>query len=92
MEEIIGNSNLSKFKDEYQKIWKMLKSSYEQERRTTKAARTIVDRIFESAQQVKAAIRMANNEVDKIRELTAKKDEEESKVANRRQEKVQKET
>jgi hypothetical protein len=34
---------------------------------------------------------MANNEVDKIRELTAKKDEEEGKVANRRAEKIQKE-
>jgi lysozyme family protein len=49
MEEIVGNGNLTRFKDEYQKVWKMLKSSYEQERRTTKAARTIVDRIFESA-------------------------------------------
>ena len=29
MEEIIGNGNLTKFKDEYQKVWKMLKSSYE---------------------------------------------------------------
>jgi hypothetical protein len=35
---------------------------------------------------------MANNEVDKIRELTAKKDEEEAKVANRRGEKLQKES
>jgi hypothetical protein len=29
MEELIGNSNLTKFKDEFQKTWKMLKSSYE---------------------------------------------------------------
>jgi hypothetical protein len=29
MEEIVGNHNLVKFKDEYQKTWKMMKSSYE---------------------------------------------------------------
>ena len=30
MEELVGNNNMSKFKDEYARIWKMLKSSFEQ--------------------------------------------------------------
>ena len=90
MEEIIGNANLSRFKDEYQKIWKMLKSSYEQERRTVKAAKKVIDLIYESSAQVKGAIRMANNEVDKIRDLKMRKDEEEKKVENRKEEKVRK--
>ena len=50
MEELIGNTNLIKFKDEYAKIWKMLKSSYDQERRTVKAAKKVIDLIFESSQ------------------------------------------
>jgi hypothetical protein len=50
MEELIGNANLIKFKDEYAKIWKMLKSSYEQEGRTVKAAKKVIDMIFESSQ------------------------------------------
>jgi len=29
IEEIMTNTNLMKFKDEYQKVWKMLKNSYE---------------------------------------------------------------
>ena len=61
MEEIVGNSNLTRFKDEYQKIWKMLKSSYEQERRTVKAAKKVIDLIFVSSQEVKAAMSFAGN-------------------------------
>jgi len=91
MEEIVGNTNLMRFKDEYQKIWKMLKSSYDQERRTVKAAKKVIDLIFDSAQQVKAAIRMANNEVDKIRDLKQRKDEEEKKVDSRKDERIKKE-
>jgi hypothetical protein len=91
MEEIVGNTNLMRFKDEYQKIWKMLKSSYDQERRTVKAAKKVIDLIFDSAQQVKAAIRMANNEVDKIRDLKQRKDEEEKKVDKNKEDKNKKE-
>jgi hypothetical protein len=69
----------------------MLKNSYEQERRTVKAARKVIDLIFESSQNVKAAIRMANSEVDKIRDLKLRKDEEEKKVENRKEEKLKKE-
>ena len=46
--------------------------------------------IFESAQQVKAAIRMANNEVDKIRDLKLRKDEEEKKLEARKDENIKK--
>ena len=47
--------------------------------------------IFESAQQVKAAIRMANNEVDKIRDMKLRKDEEEKKLEARKEENIRKE-
>ena len=56
-----------------------------------KAAKKVIDLIFESSQQVKAAIRMANNEVDKIRDLKMRKDDEEKKVETRKEEKVRKE-
>jgi hypothetical protein len=56
-----------------------------------KAARKVIDLIFESSQNVKAAIRMANSEVDKIRDLKLRKDEEEKKVENRKEEKLKKE-
>lgn len=50
----------------------------------------MIDLIYESSAQVKGAIRMANNEVDKIRDLKMRKDEEEKKVENRKEEKVRK--
>lgn len=57
-----------------------------------KAAKKVIDMIFESSQQVKAAIRMANNEVDRIREMTVRKEEEDKKVDARKSEKIGKET
>ena len=48
----------------------------------------MIDLIYESSAQVKGAIRMANNEVDKIRDLKMRKDDEEKKVENRKEEKV----
>ena len=56
-----------------------------------KAAKKVIDMIFESSQQVKAAIRMANNEVDRIREMTVRKEEEDKKVDARKSEKIGKE-
>lgn len=56
-----------------------------------KAAKKVIDLIYESSAQVKGAIRMANNEVDKIRDLKMRKDDEEKKVENRKEEKVRKE-
>ena len=55
-----------------------------------KAAKKVVDMIYEAGTQVKMAIRMSNTEVDKIRDLKMRKDEEEHKVDNRKDEKVRK--
>ena len=60
---------MKKFKDEYMKIHKQLRSSYDGERRLIKGSKERIDQIWENAQNVKSAIRMANNEVEKMSEL-----------------------
>jgi len=47
--------------------------------------------IYESGTQVKMAIRMANTEVDKIRDLKMRTEDEEYKIDNRKEERVRKE-
>jgi len=72
LQEIIGDANLQKFKDEYEKIFKTLRSSYEGETKVIKKCKEINNQIFEKASNVRAAIRMASNEVEKISTLKQK--------------------
>ena len=86
LEEIVGNVNLRSFKEKYQQKYNTLKSSYEKEVKTLRQCKTKINEIWENAQNVRSAIRMANNEVDKIAELKARVDEETAKVNNRKEE------
>lgn len=72
LEEIIGNQNLQKFKKEYENIHKTLKTSYEGEKKLIKRCKDLNNSIFEKASNVRAAIRMAHNEVEKISALKNK--------------------
>ena len=72
LQEIIGNQNLDKFKQEYTKIHKTLKSSYEGEKKLIKRCKELNNLIYEKASNVRAAIRMASNEVEKISALKTK--------------------
>ena len=77
---------MRQFKEKYQQKYNTLKSSYEKEVKTLKQCKTKINEIWENAQNVRSAIRMANNEVDKIAELKARVDEETVKVNNRKEE------
>ena len=89
LEEIVGPSHLRQFKEKYQQKYNTLKSSYEKEVKTLKQCRQKITEIWENAQSVRSAIRMANNEVDKIADLKARVDEETTKVNRLRVEEKQ---
>ena len=83
---IVDINNLKKFKQEYQGLYKSLVTSYKNELTYINECKSQISKIFESAQSVKSAIRMAANEVDKIEELKRRVEEETSKVALRKEE------
>ena len=85
MDEIIGQQNLKRFKDEYQKIFKTLKTSYQSERKIVQRCKTMISEIWEKATNVKSAIRMAQEEVDKIQSLKIKVEEEQIKLGSRKE-------
>ena len=64
----------------------MLKTSYEKERRTLEQCKKKINEIWENAQNVRSAIRLANQEVDKIQEIKKAVDDETAKAENRREE------
>lgn len=65
----LKNKDLDKFKQEYQKINKALKTSYDGEKKLIKKCKELISSIFEKASNYRAALRMANNEVEKIASL-----------------------
>ena len=85
LEEIIGNQNLEKFKKEYQNIHKTLKTSYEGEKKLIKKCKELNNQIFDKASSVRAAIRMASNEVEKINNLKDKVNKAYEEVQNQRE-------
>lgn len=58
----LKGKDLEKFKIEYQKINKALKSSYEGEKKLIKKCKESITQIFDKASNYRAALRMANNE------------------------------
>ena len=69
MNDHLKGKDLEKFRQEYQKINKALKSSYDGEKKLIKKCKELISQIFEKASNYRAALRMANNEVDKIAQL-----------------------
>lgn len=76
---------MEKFKNEYQKIHKTLKTSYEGEKKLIKKCKELNNQIFEKASNVRAAIRMASNEVEKISALKTKVSKAYEEVQNQRE-------
>ena len=72
LEEIVGNENLEAFRQQYQNIHDTLKSTYEQEMVYIKSCKQKNAQIFEKAASVRAAIRMASAEVERISSLKTK--------------------
>ena len=72
LEEIVGNENLEAFRQQYQNIHENLKTTYEQELLYIKKCKQTNNQIFEKASSVRAAIRMAAAEVERISSLKTK--------------------
>lgn len=66
---IVDINSLKKFKLEYTGIYKGLVTSHKNEQTYIQECKAQINKIWEHAQSVKTAIRMAANEVDKIEEL-----------------------
>ena len=86
IEEIIGVANLREFREQYQQKYSVLKTSYEKERRTLEQCKKKINEIWENSQNVRSAIRLANQEVDKIQEIKKAVDDETAKAEGRREE------
>ena len=90
IEEIIGVANLREFREQYQQKYSVLKTSYEKERRTLEQCKKKINEIWENAQNVRSAIRLASQEVDKITEIKKAVDDETAKAESRREEEKEK--
>jgi len=84
LEEIVGNENLEAFRSQYQNIHDTLKSTYEQELTYIKKCKQTNNQIFEKASNVRAAIRMASSEVERISGLKTKVSQAYEEVQNQR--------
>ena len=69
-------NSLKKFKMEYTGIYKALVASHKNEQTYIHECRNQINKIWEHAQSVKTAIRLAANEVDKIEDLKHRVEEE----------------
>lgn len=84
LEEIVGNENLEAFRQQYQNIHENLKTTYEQELLYIKKCKQTNNQIFEKASNVRAAIRMAASEVERISTLKTKVSQAYEEVQNQR--------
>ena len=84
LNEIIGNANLERFAKAYKRIYNTLKTSYEGERRLVKKCKDLNSQIYEKATNVRAAIRIASNEANKIGALKEKVDQAYGEVESAR--------
>jgi hypothetical protein len=58
MGEISNEKNMAPFKNEYEKIFRALNTSYESEKRLVKRCKELQDTIIQNAAKVKAAIKL----------------------------------
>jgi len=86
LKEIVGLPNLKRFKEEYTKIYKTLRTSYEGERKLIQRSKAMITEIWDYAQNVKSAIRMASNEVERISDLKQRVEDESAKVSQKKDE------
>ena len=90
LEEIVGNNDYRAFKEQYTAKYHVLESSYHKEQKTLKQCKTKINEIWEKAQNVRSAVRMAMQEVDKIGDLKKSVDEEQTRTARLKEEQKEK--
>ncbi len=64
------------FKQQYQQKYHVLESSYHKEQKTLAQCKHKINEIWEKANNVRAAVRMAMQELDKIADLKKNVDDE----------------
>ena len=84
LDEIVGNNDYRAFKEQYQAKYHVLESSFHKEQKTLKQCKQKINEIWEKAQNVRSAVRMAMQEVDKIADLKKEVDEFQAKTASRK--------
>lgn len=87
---IVDINNLKKFRNEYQAIYKALVTSHKNEATYINECRNQINNIWETGQNVKVAIRQANQECDRIAALKKKVEDETNRVAAAKQESEEK--
>ena len=90
LDEIVGNQNLRTFKEQYQAKYHVLESSYQKEQKTLTQCKSKINEIWEKAQNVRSALRMANQEVEKIGDLKKQVDDKQAQEASRKVEEKEK--
>ena len=66
LNEHLKGKDLEKFKHEYNKINKALKTSYDGEKKVIKKGKELISQIYDKTSNYRAALRMANNDIEKI--------------------------
>ena len=61
-----SGGSMSRFKEEYEKLHRALKTSYESEKRLVKKCKELTDTIAGNLTRVKAAIKLTNEDSTKI--------------------------
>ena len=67
---------MRQFKEQYQAKYHVLESSYHKEQKTLTQCKAKINEIWEKAQSVRSAVRMAMQEVEKIADLKKSVDDE----------------
>ena len=78
------------FKEQYSNKFQVLESSFHKEQKTLKQCKQKINEIWEKAQNVRSAVRMARQELDKIADLKKSVDDEQQRAAGRREEEKEK--
>ena len=66
LNELVGDKTMERFRNEYEKLHRALKTSYESERRLIKRCKELNDTILANAARVKAAIRLTQEDSQTI--------------------------
>lgn len=66
LNELVGDPNMEKFRKEYEKIHRAMKTSYESEKRLVRRCKELNDTILQNAVRVKGAIKLTQDDSSTI--------------------------
>lgn len=66
LQELVGDQSMEKFRKEYEKLHRALKTSYESEKRLVKRCKELNDNILQNAARVKGAIKLTQEDSNTI--------------------------